>query len=54
VHTEDAYRPLLECLAYTGLRIGEALGLMCRRLPSGSRPTESELLTVSDRRLVVG
>jgi integrase len=26
-HTEDAYRPLLECLAYTGLRIGEALGL---------------------------
>jgi integrase len=26
-HTEEAYRPLLECLAYTGLRIGEALGL---------------------------
>jgi integrase len=26
-HTEDAYCPLLECLAYTGLRIGEALGL---------------------------
>jgi integrase len=26
-HTDDAYRPLLEFLAYTGLRIGEALGL---------------------------
>ena len=26
-HTDDAHRPLFEFLAYTGLRIGEALGL---------------------------
>jgi len=27
MHMADAYRPLLEFLAYTGLRIGETLGL---------------------------